>query len=532
MTKSSHFIFLREKTGFFRLLCWFFGILVENTHVTQNANYFADYDAYVLKYREYEKRDPDDLFSELLQECDYISGEWKDLIKQAYTIAKRGHLNQLRKSGAPYITHPLTVACMMLPYRPDPMLLSATLLHDVLEDTEETYESIFDIHPDIANIVEWATKIRSASRDDPSGFSKEQARFETIRKILIASQKDIRILFLKIFDRSHNMITIDAMGPEWKQRMAEETAHIYIPLAKRSGLREMYHFLHGLTAEVLEPEKWATTRTFVTNRHQSMVQNSKRTHEYLKKQNWSRGILHYDTDFVSPFSIELTKTYLEESWYAIQIVVREPSDCYAILHDIGARQDENFLQVGRVSDLINHPRLSWYTGLHTEAIFEGKQRLKLRIIDEKTYEKVLRYETFEELGDIYGPVLFRDFDLINEATSSDSWDFMKGVTEHILARKIPIHSPQKPLFYMPIKSTVLDAAIYLDPANFVCIDEIYKNHEKVPFYTVLDNNDIITFSLKEKPTVLHKWLEYAHSWVSHWRIEEYLAHHKKHATHE
>ncbi len=179
--------------------------------MTQNANYFADYDAYVLRYREYEKRDPDDIFRELLRECDYISGEGKDLIREAYTIAKRGHEKQKRKSGAPYITHPLTVACMMIPYRPDPMLLSATLLHDVLEDTDETYESIANIHPDIANIVEGATKIRSASRDDPSGFSQEQARFETIRKILIASQKDIRILFLKIFDRSHNMITVDAM---------------------------------------------------------------------------------------------------------------------------------------------------------------------------------------------------------------------------------------------------------------------------------------------------------------------------------
>lgn len=140
--------------------------------------------------------------------------------------------------------------------------------------------------------------------------------------------------------------------------MAEETQHVYIPLAKRAGLREMYHFLHGLTAQIVEPERWETMETFVTKKHESMVQNSKKIHTYLHQQNWSKPIIHYDTDFVSPFSIELKKEYLEESWYAIQIVVREPSDCYAILHDIGARQDENFLQVGRVSDLINHPRLS------------------------------------------------------------------------------------------------------------------------------------------------------------------------------
>lgn len=487
--------------------------------MTQNANYFADYTAYVEKYREYEKRTPDNIFEELMTECDYISGEGKDLIKQSYVIAKRWHEKQLRKSGAPYITHPLTVACMMLPYRPCPMLLSATLLHDVLEDTDESYESIYDIHPDIANIVEWATKIRSASRDDPAGFSSEQARFETIRKILVAAQKDIRILFLKIFDRSHNMITVDAMSPEGKQRMAEETHNVYIPLAKRAGLREMYHFLHGLTAEVLEPEKWATMETFVTNKHADMVEHSKRIHGYMRKQTWSRPIVHFDTDFVSPFSIELKREYMMESWYAIQVVVREASDCYAILHDIAMRQDENFLQIGRVSDLINHPRLSWYTGLHTDAVFEGITRIKLRVITEKTYEKVLEYETFNELGDIYGPVLFRDFDLINEATSSNSEDFMRSVSEHVLARKIPVHAKIRPLFYMPIKSTVLDAVIYLDPGHFDHVSEIFRNHEKVPFHTVLENDDIITYTLDEKPTLTKHWLESVHSGISRWRVQ-------------
>ncbi len=486
--------------------------------MTQNANYFADYTAYVQKYRGYDLRDPESIFEELMDECNYISGEGKDLIRQAYAMAKRWHKGQVRKTGVPYITHPLTVACMMLPYRPCPMLLSATLLHDILEDTDETYESIAQIHPEIANIVEWATKIRWASQDNPTWFSTEQARFETIRKILIASQKDIRILFLKIFDRSHNMITVDAMGPAGRLRMAEETQHVYIPLAKRSWLREMYHFLHGLTAEVLEPERWKTMETFVTHEHEQMVQNSKKIHAYLRSQNWSRHIIHYDTDFVSPFSIELKKEYIPESWYAIQVVVKEPSDCYAVLHDIGARQDERFLQVWRVSDLINHPRLSGYTGLHTEAVFEGTYRIKIRIIDEKTYEKVLKYETFDELGEIYSPILFRDFDLINEATASDSSEFMESVTAHILARKIPVHSNSRPLFYMPIKSTILDAAIYLDPLNFERIEAMYRNHEKVPGYTVLENDDIITYDLAKKPTISKKWLEHIHSGIARWRI--------------
>ena len=175
-----------------------------------------------------------------------------------------------------------------------------------------------------------------------------------------------------------------------------------------------------------------------------------------------------------------------------------------------------------MSDLINHPRLSGYTGLHTEAIFEGTTRVKIRIIDAKTYEKVLQYETFEELGGIYTPVLFRDFDLINEATSSNSEEFMKSVSEHVLARKIPLHSKDRPRFYMPIKSTILDAVTYLDPAHFHHLESVYRNHEKVPLYTVLDNDDIITYTLSEKPTVTKQWLEFSHSGVSRWRIQSHL----------
>lgn len=98
---------------------------------------------------------------------------------------------------------------------------------------------------------------------------------------------------------------------------------------------------------------------------------------------------------------------------------------------------------------------------------------------------------------------------------------MKSVTAHVLARKIPLHSKLRPLFYLPVKSTILDAAIYLDPTNFHRIDCIYKNHEKVPFHTVLENDDIITYTLADKPTVSKKWLESVNSGISVWRIEGY-----------
>jgi len=262
--------------------------------------------------------------------------------------------------------------------------------------------------------------------------------------------------------------------------------------------------------------------TFVTLQEPNMLENVAKIHTYLREQSWSKPVIHFDVEFLSPFSVEPNKIYIGESWYAVQIIVHDTSDCYAILHDIGARQDERFLQVGRVIDLIHNPRLSGYTGLHTEIIFEGISKIRIYIIDEKTYNKIQNHETFDELGKVYAPVLFRDFDLINEATASNSGDFIKSVTEHILARKIRIHSKTRHLFYMPIRSTVLDAVIYLEPLSFHSIEHIYRNHEKVPFYTPLEDDDIITFSLADKVTITKKWLNSVSSGITQWRIQTYL----------
>lgn len=99
---------------------------------------------------------------------------------------------------------------------------------------------------------------------------------------------------------------------------------------------------------------------------------------------------------------------------------------------------------------------------------------------------------------------------------------MESVTAHILARKIPLHSKNRPLFYMPVKSTVLDAAAYLDPVHFHRIESIYRNHEKVPLYTQLENDDIITYNLAGKSTISKQWLEYVHSGIARWRIHDHL----------
>lgn len=246
------------------------------------------------------------------------------------------------------------------------------------------------------------------------------------------------------------MITISGKRPESQKRIALETAHIYVPLAKRSGLREVYHILRGLCMMVLEPEKWSTLETFLSRQSEYMRAELGEIKTYFSEQVWSKKILDYRAKFLSPFSVDSTKYFSETSWYALQIIVENPTDCYTILHDIGHHCDMNCIQAGPITDFINNPRFSGYSGLHFDVIFRGHKRIKIRIIPEQSQDTVLSHRTFSELENIYCSVLFRDFELINEATMSNSEAFMESVTAHIFARKIPLHSAINPLFYMPV----------------------------------------------------------------------------------
>jgi (p)ppGpp synthase/HD superfamily hydrolase len=133
------------------------------------------------------------------------------------------------------------------------------------------------------------------------------------------------------------MITISGKSPESQKRIALETIHIYVPLAKRCGLRDIYHILQGLCMKVLEPEKWSTLETFLSRQTNLMRKELNELEDYFSQQVWSKKILHYRAKFLSPFSVDTAHYFSETTWYALQIIVEKPTDCYVILHDIGQR---------------------------------------------------------------------------------------------------------------------------------------------------------------------------------------------------
>ncbi|HEY6533319.1 MAG TPA: HD domain-containing protein, partial [Acidimicrobiales bacterium] len=184
------------------------------------------------------------------------------LITKAYELAARAHQGQTRKSGEPYVTHPVAVAKICAELGLDDVTIAAAILHDAVEDTGTSLEQLEeDFGPEVARIVDGVTKLDRIKFD-----SKEAQQAATVRKMLVAMAKDLRVLIIKLSDRLHNMRTIAAM-PAWKQeRTAQETLDIYAPLAHRLGMQELKQQLEDLSFASLHPKRYAEIDHMVASR--------------------------------------------------------------------------------------------------------------------------------------------------------------------------------------------------------------------------------------------------------------------------
>jgi len=317
-----------------------------------------------------------ELLNKLLSNMD---NKHHSLINEGFIFANEGHKNQKRKSGEPYITHPLQVAIYLSEINLDIETIIAALLHDLIEDTDITYEDIKSkFGNEIADIVDGVTKL-----DKIKYNSTEEAKADAIRKMVIAMSRDIRVLILKLADRLHNIKTIEFHN-EWKQeKIASETLYVYAPLAHRLGLQSIKHELEDISFKILFNKQNNEIQEKITlvnpNRNKQIEESISIINTLLEDNSISANVSgrpkHNYSIYKKIINNGLSFNEINDL-IGIRIITDDVKNCYTILGLIHA----NFQPVlGRFKDFISMPKFNLYQSLHTTVLTPLGQKMEIQI---------------------------------------------------------------------------------------------------------------------------------------------------------
>ena len=337
-----------------------------------------------------EFQSPEQLYQDLIARVrKYHPSDDITMIEKAYQVASEAHKDQVRKSGEPYIIHPLCVAIILADLEMDKETIVAGLLHDVVEDTIMTDEEIKEqFGPDVALLVDGVTKLEQLplSREGADD-SRLEMQAENLRKMFLAMARDIRVILIKLADRLHNMRTLKHMPPEKQQRIARETMDIYAPIAQRLGISKIKVELDDLSLKYLEPEvyydlvdKIAVRKSVREKYIQSIVDE---VSEHIRnagiKAHVDGRVKHFFSIYKKMKNQHKTLDQIYDL-FAVRIIVDTVKDCYAALGVI----HEMYKPIpGRFKDYIAMPKPNMYQSLHTTLIGSTGQPFEIQI---RTYE--------------------------------------------------------------------------------------------------------------------------------------------------
>ena len=337
-----------------------------------------------------EFQSPETLYEDLLQRIrKYHPAEDISLVERAYKFAEEAHRNQFRKSGEPYIIHPLCVAIILADLEMDLETIAAGLLHDVVEDTICTNEEICEMYgSDVALLVDGVTKLEHWQFTGDNGqLDRLEMQAENLRKMFLAMAKDIRVIIIKLADRLHNMRTLQYQKPESQQRIAKETMEIYAPIAQRLGISKIKVELDDLSLKYLEPEAYYDLVEKIAIRKSEREAYIQKIVDEVSEHIANAGIkAKIDGRIKHFFSIYKKMKNQHKTidqiydLFAVRIIVDSIRDCYAAL---GVIHEMYRPMPGRFKDYIAMPKENMYQSLHTTLIGSSGQPFEIQI---RTYE--------------------------------------------------------------------------------------------------------------------------------------------------
>jgi len=436
---------------------------------------------------------------------------------EALALSLDAHEGQTRKSGEPYIVHPILVAAITAKISNDETMVQAALLHDVVEDTSFTIEELAVLFgDDVAHMVEGLTKIVEIRDGELVASGSDERLINSalsFRKMLVASIKDVRVLVIKLCDRLHNMLTLEALHREKQKRIAEETLVVYAPIAHRLGISRLKNHLEDLSFKYIYPDDYAQIDEYIQSNVQNLQFKLNTFIQKVKRAMVQNGfdedefeilgrVKHYYSIYMK---MHRKGVGIEEvlDLLAIRIIVHEPIECYKVL---GLMHLGFTPLISRFKDYIAVPKENGYKTIHT-TLFSEDGILEAQIRTQEMHQLaeygVAAHWKYKGGSNSVNLNWLESLHYQNDSIE----EFYELAKSDLFSEDITVFSPKGDYYTLPKGSTALDFAYAIhSEVGSNAIDALVNKHN-VSLLTVLKNGDIVKIVKDDKPHLHCSWLD-------------------------
>lgn len=438
-----------------------------------------------------------------------------DMIYIAYRLAKSAHKHQFRRSGAPYIEHPVQIAYIAAQLSLDATAISAALLHDVVEDTPYTYDDLKNLFGEsVAELVDGVTKLKQIKYS-----SREEQQVENLRKMFFAMAKDIRVIMIKLIDRLHNMRTLNFMPQQKQLLISKETLDVYAPLAHRLGMSKIKIELEDLALKYLDPVAYDEITQSINQKKSERELYIREIIEVLGSKLETMNIKGQVTGRAKHFYSIFRKMYTQNKTidelydlFAVRIIVDSVADCYAVLgmvHDLYTPVPMRF------KDYIAMPKPNMYQSLHTTVIDPNGTPFEIQIrtweMHKIAEEGIAAHWKYKE-----GITGKTDMDsklewvrqlLDTQSNIIDTDDFFNTLKFDLFADEVFVFTPQGKVISLPAGSTVIDFAFAIHSQVGCKMSGAKVNGKIVPNSYIIQNGEIVEILTANTHGPSRDWLK-------------------------
>lgn len=408
---------------------------------------------------------------------EYLTEPQIEALRQSYVVAKDAHEGQTRSSGEPYIIHPVAVARILAEMRLDIETLQAALLHDVIEDTEVTKEELeAQFGTTVAELVDGVSKLDKLKFRD-----RKEAQAENFRKMVLAMVQDIRVILIKLADRTHNMRTLGALRPDKKRRIARETLEIYSPLAHRLGIHNIKTELEELGFEALYPNRYRVLKEVVKSARGNRKEMIQRIHDEIEGRLDEVGlnarVFGREKNLFSIYNKMKTKEqrfHTIMDIYAFRVVVEDADTCYRVLGQVHSLYKP---RPGRMKDYIAVPKANGYQSIHTSMVGPHGVPVEVQIrtedMDQMADKGVAAHWSYKGNGERTGTTAqvkaqrWMQSLLELQQSAGNSFEFIENVKSDLFPDEIYVFTPKGRIVELPVGATAVDFAyaVHTDVGN-------------------------------------------------------------------